>query len=371
VGNSPNDIWAVGINGLMVHFDGSTWSLQPAPTTRNLFAVWGRAANDMYAVGNTGAVVHFDGVRWRELTTSATGQNLRGVWGDNRGTLVAAGWDGTVIRGAAGPADWVTEISSPTLVTAWGAGDGTVYAGGGGGALLKRSVGTGWGPSGLPPSQTIYGIHGSGPQNIVAVGDTGTIWRFNGSRWSAESSPRTVLLRSVWVPVEGTAFIVGDRGVILEQRGTGWGQMRRGRPRSPRGDRPITCTPSATRGSLRLDGTQWRPMPTPTRERSAGCGDGPTTPRCWRARDDSALRRRPRYAMPSGTTVALRGVWGSGPVDVYAVGEGGLLLRFDGAQWTRLNSPTDALLIQAWGEPGQGRLFVVGTVMTILRGERQ
>jgi hypothetical protein len=75
--------------------------------------------------------------------------------------------------------------------------------------------------------------------------------------------------------------------------------------------------------------------------------------------------------MAAPPTGALRAVWGTSPVDVYAVGEEGKVLRFDGAHWTLLASPTDALLIQIWGEPGVGRLYAVGLLTTILRGDRQ
>ena len=376
-GSSASDIWAVGVNGLVVHFDGTRWTVLPPPTVRNLFAVWGRGLNDVYAVGNTGVVIHYDGVLWRELATTATGQNLRGAWGDSQGRLVVAGWDGTVIRGDASVASWSTEVSSPALITVWSGGDGTVYAGGSGGALFRRAVGSGWGPAGLPPSQPLYGIHGSSSTNVIAVGDTGTIWRFNGTRWSAETSPRVVLLRSAWIPSANVGFIVGDRGTILEQRGTTWVPMTSGTTAFLRhvwGTSPSEVFAVGDSGLvLRYDGSQWRPMPTPTRELlRAIWGSGPDDVFAVGERGTILRYDGVRwYAMASGTDVAIRHVSGTSPVDVYAVGEGGLLLRFDGTRWSRLTSPTDALLIQAWAEPGQGRLYVVGTVTTVLRGERQ
>jgi hypothetical protein len=76
------------------------------------------------------------------------------------------------------------------------------------------------------------------------------------------------------------------------------------------------------------------------------------------------------YGMVSPVNKTLRHVWGTGPTDVYALGEDGTLLRFDGVAWTSLTSPTTRYLLQLWAEPGQGRLFAVGLLTTILRGER-
>jgi len=76
------------------------------------------------------------------------------------------------------------------------------------------------------------------------------------------------------------------------------------------------------------------------------------------------------YAMESPTTLAIRTVWGTGPTDVYAAGEDGLLLHFNGAAWTPLQSPTDRLLLQLWGVPGSPNVYSVGVVTTILKGSQ-
>jgi hypothetical protein len=55
---------------------------------------------------------------------------------------------------------------------------------------------------------------------------------------------------------------------------------------------------------------------------------------------------------------------------VFAAGEDGVLLHFDGAAWTAVVSPTDRLLIQLWGEPGEPSAYAVGLVTTVLRGVR-
>ena len=49
-------------------------------------------------------------------------------------------------------------------------------------------------------------------------------------------------------------------------------------------------------------------------------------------------------AMASGATQALRGLWVNADADVYAVGDGGLILHYDGAAWSKVDGPTRSAL---------------------------
>jgi hypothetical protein len=58
-------------------------------------------------------------------------------------------------------------------------------------------------------------------------------------------------------------------------------------------------------------------------------------------------------------------VFGTSPTEVYAVGENGTVLRFDGASWVGLVSPTTSYLLNL--APGaNGSLVAVGTNRTFL-----
>jgi hypothetical protein len=46
---------------------------------------------------------------------------------------------------------------------------------------------------------------------------------------------------------------------------------------------------------------------------------------------------------------AIHDVWASGPSDVWAVGEGGLLLHFDGERWTEVEAGVERRLREIWG----------------------
>ena len=62
------------------------------------------------------------------------------------------------------------------------------------------------------------------------------------------------------------------------------------------------------------------------------------------------------YPMPNPTTKALRAVWGTSPTDVYAAGEDGVLFRFNGSAWTALDSHTTQILLGLSGRPGRQRV---------------
>src|SRR5437763_1113603 len=71
---SPTDAWAVGFGtnyqALAEHWDGTTWSIVPVtgvPSDSPLYGVQAFADDDVWAVGSTGdrgLIVHWDGASW-------------------------------------------------------------------------------------------------------------------------------------------------------------------------------------------------------------------------------------------------------------------------------------------------------------------
>jgi len=70
-------------------------------------------------------------------------------------------------------------------------------------------------------------------------------------------------------------------------------------------------------------------------------------------------------SVSSGTTNWLWGIWGSGASDVWAVGFSGIILHWDGSAWTSVPSGTTNPLYGVWGS-GESDVWAVGGGGTIL-----
>jgi hypothetical protein len=68
----------------------------------------------------------------------------------------------------------------------------------------------------------LIAIHGSSAADIWAVGERGTIVRWQGERWEATPSPTTLDLVDVWASGPDAAWAVGDRGTLLRWDGQRW-----------------------------------------------------------------------------------------------------------------------------------------------------
>ena len=62
----------------------------------------------------------------------------------------------------------------------------------------------------------------------------------------------------------------------------------------------------------------------------------------------------------------MNSIWGSGASDIFAVGDFGTILHYDGSSWTYQDSATDQHLWGVWGSSGS-EVFAVGHKGTIVR----
>lgn len=72
----------------------------------------------------------------------------------------------------------------------------------------------------LPQGNSLRGVWGSSGTNVLAVGESGTILRYNGSAWSPMTSGTTNPLYGFWGSSENNVFAVGGGGTILHNSNT-------------------------------------------------------------------------------------------------------------------------------------------------------
>jgi hypothetical protein len=95
---SSSDVFAVGQNGTIIHFDGAGWSLAASPTTASLNDVSYRAGFGTYAVGASGIVVQRNGTGNWVIVPTGTAANLKSVWISPSGVVWIAGEGGTLFH---------------------------------------------------------------------------------------------------------------------------------------------------------------------------------------------------------------------------------------------------------------------------------
>jgi len=94
-----DDIWAVGDQGAIRHWDGEAWSVVASPAVANLHGVWGARSDDVWAVGEDGAVIHWDGTSWTVIDIPFSGEHrplLRAVAGAGDDVWIAG--EGVLLR---------------------------------------------------------------------------------------------------------------------------------------------------------------------------------------------------------------------------------------------------------------------------------
>src|SRR5207245_8143071 len=98
-GARPDDVWAVGQGGVVVHFGGVAWDLEAtgfAPSG-DYYKVWGAAADDLFVVGEGGAMLHRSCAGWTRMDagTDATLRTVTGRRADDVWTV--GGLSGAVV----------------------------------------------------------------------------------------------------------------------------------------------------------------------------------------------------------------------------------------------------------------------------------
>jgi len=104
-GSAANDVWVVGEKGMVLHFDGVTWTRVATEGEPRLVTVHGQGADDVVAVGGSSAGVIVAGRSFEAVTTGPLSP-LNGVFVEPGGAAWAVGMLGQVLRRASAGAAW-------------------------------------------------------------------------------------------------------------------------------------------------------------------------------------------------------------------------------------------------------------------------
>jgi alpha-tubulin suppressor-like RCC1 family protein len=283
----------------------------------------------------------------------------------------------TVLVPGATPVNlWAPMTSGTTqwLNAVWGTSGSDIYAVGNGGTILRYN-GTTWSPMSSGTTRDLLGIWGASGSDITAVGPSGTLLRYNGTTWSETASGTDNMLFAVWGTSGSDVYAVGLSGTIRRYDGTNWTAMASATPQNIYG---IWGTSNsdiyavARNGAIvRYNGTTWSTMTSGSTENFLDIwGTSPSDIYAAGA-SGSILRYNGTNwsAMTTPAALGFSGIRGTSGSDIYAVGTGGKILRYGGVTWDTMPSGTSASLQGVWGTSNSD-VYAVGLDGTILRGVR-
>jgi hypothetical protein len=296
--NSPSDLtllnaWAVGDGGVIVMWDGNSWTTVTSPTTMNLYSVVFNSPTNGWAVGgsgSTGIILHYNGT-WSE-------------------------WKAVSFSGFSGATDTI----NATLYTVTMSTDGmTGFAVGTNGiALFWDGTSNTWFGFTNVSTNTLRGVamvHNSG--DAWAVGDSGTIVHWDGTNWVTMTSNTIATLYTIQMFNTTAGFAAGgsgNNGAVLMLSGTSWSPYTTFRFGG--GSGTISSTLNATIYSMDMSTTTlgW-----------ASGSDGFTmlwTGAEWDCNSNPAMGNLKGISMIHGTGI-----------QAFAAGDGGVIVAFNGTAW--------------------------------------
>ena len=322
-GSSSSDVFAVGAEGTILHYNGKAWSNMTLNAACSLWSVWGSSSSDVFAVGNVynsplSVILHYNGNTWSTITTGTTSQ-LNSVWGSSSSDIFAVGTEGTILHYNGKAWSTMTSGIKKELNGVWGSSASDVFAVGnasnGTGGTILHYDGKAWS---IMSSTMDYllAVWGSSSSDVLALGVDGTILHYDGNAWSTMTPSTVYPLFGVWGSSSSDVFAVGDGSTILHYNGKGWNTM----------------TGSSYNGLNAVWGSSSSDVFAVGAQGTILYYDGKT----W-------------VIMTSGTTNQLNSIWGSGPIDVFAVGDKGPTLHYDGRAWTAVTNDTTDILNGFWG----------------------
>jgi hypothetical protein len=170
--SSQSDVWAVGDDAIVAHYDGATWGRTIAGSPFKS-SIWGSGPSDVYAL-STFDLIHYDGSSWSEIELDA-GAGEGQVWGTGPSDV----WvmtDSSEISHFDG-VSWQTIDTFDfvgDLAAVWGPASDDLWAAGSAGAIAHYD-GSSWTEVrhqriGAPYLQVFRAVHGTSSADVWAVG---------------------------------------------------------------------------------------------------------------------------------------------------------------------------------------------------------
>jgi photosystem II stability/assembly factor-like uncharacterized protein len=216
--------WVMGTHGIILHYLGGNWSLDNSPTQEFIYGAVVTPSRNVWAVGSSGAILVYNGISWGMVSavSQSGGSSVTvtddiygvGLYGQNSGW--ACGNRGLIL--SFDGQKWTPFTASPTTerlnsvsvideMQAWIVGAfGTIL----------RFNGTTWTKIANAFSGfDFYNVYMKSDDDGWAVGQDGTIIYYDGSRWISHQKPEGKPSLNAMAFYKDIGFIVGQNGTLL------------------------------------------------------------------------------------------------------------------------------------------------------------
>ncbi len=358
-GTTSKDVWILGGPDAL-HYDGAAFSRHAPGTDKELHAAHAVDAKLAYAVGDGGTIVKWNGTSWAPFGSGTT-DDLAAVWAFGENDVWVAGtnayhWNGTA---------WA---SAPACVAFWGDAPNDLFCVRAG-VALARWDGSKWTDVGAITTTPVRGIWGTGPHDVVVLsrdvtyrydGTTFAVAASRGGISYSDSYPRSA---GLWGSAADAYWAAGPRvdsgpGSLFRFEGTAWAPF--GENLAPAG---VTCThqgtafvgtgiawtafydPSVGNKLARWNGSTYTEYP-PGTDKPLLAIDALSAVDVWVTAEDGDVTHwngTNWTASNVGAKVRLSAVYAASATSVWAGGEAGSIFEYDGQTWTDHSVKTSAL----------------------------
>ncbi|MCK4233594.1 T9SS type A sorting domain-containing protein, partial [candidate division WOR-3 bacterium] len=377
-GTSGSDIWFVGWNNYILHWDGDSLVQMTPPVFDCWWSVYCIAPDDVWIGGSEGDIIHWNGTSFEHYVSPLVAQVSKlwasasdDVWGVGTGRGSIIHWNGTSWKAISH--DALPDISD--LRDIWAADLSNIWVVGGigfppGVGGIGYYDGNSWTQSTISYSGQFDGIWGTSASDIWVVGWAGQILHYDGVSWNTEPPVVTDDLLAIWGNSYDDIWAVGIDGIITHYNGVLWSAFTRvanhlGAVLGFASDDVWTC---GSDGAIyRFDGASWTQLTSPTAYDLHGIS-GSSSQDIWMCGiagtvihyDGSAWQIR---SVP--TPASLYGILKESDASVWVVGYNWGTFRsemwhYDGATWTQQQTPRTTGIFHNITQPDPEHIWVIG-----------
>jgi hypothetical protein len=376
--SGPRDIFVVGDRyqsgpGLILHYDGSTWSQMTHSFQTDIKGVFGLSSTNVYAVTSDGLVIHYDGSSWTQAYDRPGGRGLADVWCESLTNVIAVGESGGIVRWDGG--SWSDDsVLGDDFTGVWGAAYNQIYVCGGEQIWLYDGS---WGVDQQSAGWELEEIHGSGANDVWAVGPNRNVVHWNGTSWTeveAGDADGGNDFHAVWSWSSTNAVLLSDHGGVYQYDGADWNEINNSNQGGWQDMYGLSADAIYAVSGNRLidwDGTAWsEENPNSGYNLSVWCSAVDAVWTCgWPG--SGAPRYVYRYNGASWSQeysidwTMPWGVWGADADHIFVVWEEGIVSHYNGTSWSQQQVTTSPVnLRDVWGASATD-VFAVGADGTV------